>query len=914
MGPWSGAELLATKLHVPQTRRGFVARPRLADRLGRALGGELILVCAPAGFGKTVLLADWARHSQRPVAWLSLDGADNDPARFWRHAAAALDGVRPGLAQQVAVLLGGLQPSSFEAVVAALVNELAGVTEEAVLVLDDYHLIQAPPVHQSVEFLLGHQPACLRLVLASRADPPLPLARLRAQGQLAELRGRDLRFTLEEAAELLRAADGPELPAAAVAALAERTEGWVAGLQLAALSLQGHADPDGFVEGFSGTHRYVLDYLSEEVLDGQPDEVREFLLETSVLERLSGPLCEAVTGRADSQALLERVERANLFLVPLDEERRWYRYHHLFAELLRARLRQQQPDRERELHGQAARWHEAHGLVDDAIRHALGAGEPLWAARLVERHVEELLNGGERVTLDRWLSTLPEDVLRSRPRLLLSRAVSALIVGRLGEAEQLIGMADAAPTDDRERHDPSVGREASLAANVAAGAALLRAEVALIRGDAGGERAAAAKAVARLTHEDRVLGTFPGYHFAMADWLDGRVEAERGLAGVVADRQAVGETYLARWAAYDLAQVQRARGRLGAAMRTHRQALEMAAPTARPAVPAAGMALAGMAEVELQRGQLADAFRHAGESIGLCRQLYYLAPLAAGLAILAWIRQDRGDPAGALEAIAEAERTIPNREVASLLNQAIATRGRLLLAQGDLASARRWVEERGVGEEDEPAYPREPEYLVLARVLLAQQAPEQALGLLERMHHLAAAQGRVGSVIEVQALQALALDALGDQAGALGTLAEALVLAAPEGWLQVFVDEGAPMAALLARLVATKHPRPVVQDSGVPPNYLGRLLAGFGQASSHRARPAGHAGAIVVAGLAEPLTERELEVLELLATGTSNRQIADELVVTVETVKKHVSHILDKLQAANRTQAVARARKLGLLA
>jgi LuxR family transcriptional regulator, maltose regulon positive regulatory protein len=880
-GPVGTAGLLATKLHVPQTRRGFVARPRLADRLGQALGGELTLVCASAGFGKTALLADWARHSQRPVAWLSLDEADNDPARFWRHAAAALDRVRPGVAQHVAVLLGGLQPTSFEAVVAALVNELAGMTEEVVLVLDDYHLIQAPPVHQSVEFLVEHQPACLRLLLASRADPPLPLARLRARGLLSELREHDLRFTPQEATELLHAAAGPELPEAAVAALAERTEGWVAGLQLAALSLQGHADPAGFVAGFSGSHRYVLDYLSEEVLDGQPDEVRELLLETSVLERLSGPLCEAVTGRADSQQLLEQVERANLFLVPLDEERRWYRYHHLFAELLRARLRQQQPDRERELHGQAAYWYEAHGVVDDAIRHALGAGEPLWAARLVERHVEELLNGGERVTLDRWLSTLPEDVVRSRPRLLLSRAVSALIVGRLGEAEQIIGMADAARTDDRESHDPSVGREASLAANVAAAAALLRAEVALIRGDAGGERTAAAKAVARLTPEDRVLGTFPGYHFAMADWLDGRVqEAERGLAGVVADRLAVGETYLALWAAYDLAQVQRARGRLGAAMRTHRQALEMAAPTGRPAVPAAGMALAGMAEVELRRGHLADAFRHASESIGLCRQLAYSAPLAAGLTILAWIRQDRGDPAGALEAIAEAER-IPNREVASLLNQAIAIRGRLLLAQGDLAGARRWVEERGVGEEDEPAYPREPEYLVLARVLLAQQEPDRALGLLERLHHLAAAQGRVGSVIEVQALQALALDALGDQAGVMGTLAEALVLAAPEGWLQVFVDEGAPMAALLARLVATEHPSPVAPDSGVSPNYLGRLLAAFERASGHRARPAGHAGAMVVAGLAEPLTERELEVLELLATGTSNRHIADELVVTV---------------------------------
>ena len=348
--------LLATKLHVPRTRPGFVVRPRLADRLAPAQGGELTLVCAPAGFGKTALLADWARRDPRPVAWLSLDDADNDPARFWRHAAAALDRVRPGVAQQVAALLqgGGLQPASFEAVVTTLVNELAGVAEEVVLVVDDYHLIQAPQVHQSLEFLLEHLPAQLRLVLTSRADPPLPLARLRARGQLAELRERDLRFSPEEAAALLRTTVAPDLPQAAVAALADRTEGWVAGLQLAALSLQGRTNIAAFVAGFSGSHRYVLDYLTQEVLDRQPQELRGFLLETSVLERLSGPLCEAVTGRADSQELLEQVERANLFLVPLDEVRGWWRYHHLFADLLRARLQQERPEQVAGLHQAAA--------------------------------------------------------------------------------------------------------------------------------------------------------------------------------------------------------------------------------------------------------------------------------------------------------------------------------------------------------------------------------------------------------------------------------------------------------------------------------------------------------------------------------------------------------------------------------
>jgi LuxR family transcriptional regulator, maltose regulon positive regulatory protein len=680
---------------------------------------------------------------------------------------------------------------------------------------------------------------------------------------------------------------------------------------LAALSLRGRSDPAGFVRAFTGTHRFVLDYLSGEVLDRQPERLRRFLLDTSILDRLSAPVCDAITGRSDAGELLAEAERANLFLVPLDEERRWYRYHHLFAELLLARLRQQQPDRERELHRQAARWHQAHGLVDDAIRHALGAGEPLWAARLVEGHLEELINRGERVTLERWLAALPEDVVRSRPRLLLGRAISALLLRRLEEAEQLIDLAEAALTDDQEGHDPSVGRSASLLANVAAAAASLRAEPARLRGDASGERAAAARAVARLTPEDRVLRTFPGYHFTMADWLDGRVqEAERGLAGVVADRQAAGERYLALWAAFELGQVQRARGRLGDAMRTHRRALELAVPLGRPAPPAAGMALAGLAEVELQRDHLADAFRHATEGVRLCRHLIYPTPLATGLATLAWLRQVTGDPAGALETIAEAERAVPNWGIASLLNPAIATRGRLLLAQGDIDGARRWAEERGVGEEDEPAYPREPEYLVLARLLLAQHAAQRALRLLDPLGNAAEAQQRTDSLIQVRTLQALAYQATGDHEQALDVLSGALRLGWLEGYVRVFADEGPPMAILLRRLVAIRRRGDAPAGEPVPLDYLGRVLRAFEPAGQRPGPPDREAAAV---GLVEPLTDRELEVLRLLAAGRRNREIADQLVVTLDTVKKHLTHIFDKLGATNRTQALAHARQLGLI-
>jgi LuxR family transcriptional regulator, maltose regulon positive regulatory protein len=906
--------LLATKLHIPRTRPGFVVRPQLTDRLTKGTAGAIVLVCAPAGFGKTALLADWARRDPRPVAWLSLDDADNDPARFWRHVAAALDRVCPGVAGRVAALLQGRQPASFEAVVTTLVNELAGVAEEVVLVLDDYHLLQAPQVHQSLGFLLEHQPTSLRLVVASRADPPLPLARLRARGQLAELRQRDLRFTPQEATALLRTAVGPELPAAAVAVLADRTEGWVAGLQLAALSLQGRTDMTGFVAGFSGSHRYVLDYLAEEVLDRQPEPLRAFLLETSVLERLCGPLCDAVTGRSDSQQLLEEAERANLFLVPLDEVRGWWRYHQLFADLLRARLERERPDRVAELHRSAAAWSERHGLADDAIRHALAADEGAWAARLIEQHFDAVFRRAEDATLRRWLRALPVELARARPRLCLAEAYWAVVIdGRLQTAERLLEDAEralAAGTD--EPYQPSVGRAASLVANVPAAIAVLRARVARLCGDPEGTVAFGQQALADLTDADRALRAELDWYLAAADWLGGRLlEAERALADLVARQQAAGERYLAIWPRYELGQALQARGQLGAALRTFEQALEVASDPGR-ALPAAGIAHVGMAEVLYQRSELAAALRHATDGIGLCRQLAYGLPLAIGLVTLARIRQAQGDQAGALEAIREAERVQPSPEVTSLLNPVPAVAARLLLAHGRIADAVHWAAERGLDVEDEPSYPREREYLVLVRVLLAEQAPERTLRLLARLHTLAAAQGRTGSLIEIQALQVVALHAAGNQAAALGTLAEALTLGAPEGYLRVFLDEGPPMATLLHQLLAGRRQQRVAAAGAVPRPYLARLVDAFEQAGLP-IHPPVRRGGVVVAGLVEPLTARELEVLQLLAAGAPNRTIAQQLVVTQETVKKHLSHLFDKLGVANRTQAVARARELGLL-
>ena len=892
--------LLATKLYMPAARPELVPRPRLTARLDEGLARGLVLVCAPAGYGKTVLLADWARRGGRPVAWLSLDAGDNDPARFWRHAVAALDRARPGTGERVAPLLGPPAPSSFRGLVMALINELAA--DEALLVLDDYHVIGSPQVHESLGFLVEHRPAGICVVLASRSDPPLPLARLRARGQLTEMRVAELRFTPAEAAELLRHA-GSALPDASVAALAARTEGWAAGLQLAALSLRGHGDAAAFVEAFTGSHRYVLDYLAEEVLEGQGTQLRTFLLETSVLERLSGPLCDAVTGREGSQALLEEAERAGLFLVPLDEVRGWWRYHHLFAGLLRARLQDEQPSRAAQLHRNAAAWYEEHGLADDAIGHAVAAGEMLWAARIIEQHFDLVYSTrGEAATIHRWLSVLPAEVVRSRPRLLLAQALMAATSGRLEVVEPLLDAVDCAPPGwADELFEPAGGVVASYLINVPALTTLHRGYLAQFHGDAEATAAFSTQALAESKPEERLLSASAHGFLAVAEWLRGRLtEAERAFASSVTGWREAGQLTLTAWGWYELVLLRRAQGRLDAAVLTCERALDALVTSGRP-LPAAGPSYVALAEIAYQRDELDVALRHATEGIALCRQFVYTVPLANGLATLAMIRQATGDPAGALAAIGEAGQAYPAPP--GLLNPVPAQRARLLLAQGDLPAAARFAQETGLGPDDEPAYPREPGQLVLARILLAQDRPGQALALLDRLHAAAAAQDRAGSLIETGALRALALAAAGDEAAAVTALAEALTLACPQGYVRVFADEGPPMAALLGRLIAAQ--RAGQAAAGVPLGYLARLQRAFGPG-----RPGPDP---VPAGIVDPLTSRELEVLEKLAAGRSNQAIAGELVVTLDTVKKHVGHVLGKLGAANRTEAVARARELSLI-
>ena len=565
--------------------------------------------------------------------------------------------------------------------------------------------------------------------------------------------------------------------------------------------------------------------------------------------------------------------------------RGWWRYHQLFADLLRVRLRQQRPERIPVLHRNAAAWHSEHGSADAAVRHAIAAGDMNWAARLMEQYFDELFYlRGEGATLERWFSALPAGVIKSRPRLLVAQAAQ---VDTGGRAEEVGGLLDAAehayPDAADEPFEPSAGRAASLLVNVPATIAVFRAYLAELRGDAEGAASFAAQALAAIGEGERMLDFITQGHLAIAEWLGGRLaESEQAFTSSIAGWRTAAPPTLIAWGGHHLGQVQRAQGRLDAARGTYQEALEFNAPRGRPPTPAAGIAYVGLGEVSYQRGDLDAALGYLTEGIGLCRQFTYAPPLATGLATLAWTRQAGGDPSGALDAMGQAEGAMPGPAV-GLLNPVPTQRARLLLAQGEVAAAARWIQEQGLGPDDEPAYPPEPEYLVLARVLLAQDRPGPALALLERLHAAAAAQGRAGSIIEIQAVRALALAAASDHDAAVDVLAGALTLACPQGYVRVFADEGPPMAALLGRLVAAQKADQAAAR-GVELGCMARVLRAAG------GKDAGRDAAAAVPGLAEQLTARELEILALLAAGTPNPRIAAELVVSLDTVKKHVSH------------------------
>jgi LuxR family maltose regulon positive regulatory protein len=880
----------------------------LVERLNQGAQRKLTLVSAPAGSGKSTLVAEWVAASRRAAAWISLDPGDNNPALFWTYVVTALRTARLDVGESALSWLSSARPPATEWILTSLINEITANDQHVALILDDYHVIDAEPIHRAVAFLLEHLPPRMHLVIATRSDPPLPLARLRGRRELTELRASDLRFTPEEAAAFLNEAMGLGLSAADVAVLEARTEGWIVSLQLAALSMQGREDLPGFIRAFSGDHLYIVDYLVDEVLHRQPDRVRTFLLQTSVLDRLSAPLCDALTGRDDGRGMLEALERDNLFVVPLDDKRHWFRYHHLFADVLRARALAEQPRQVPVLHQQASAWFERHGLPSDAVRHALAAEDFGRAADLLERTGRAMLTTTQDAFLD-WLKALPYEVIRARPVLSVYYAL-ALLPGDLETAEARLrdaeGVLDQASARPEAAAVEMVIVDDEGFRSLPGSMAIVRAYLAGASGDVPETVHYARQALGLLPEGDALWRGAAGALLGLAHWTSGDLEeAYQAFAEGQASLRKTGDITLEMIGAFVLANIRTAQGRLRDAARLYEGALDQAARQGGPVPPTAADLYVGLSELCHEHNDLDAAARYLrssqelGEHGGLQENRYrwYVG--------MARIAEAQGDLDRALDLLDEAQRRYvrsPNPEVRPVA----AVKARVWVRQGRLAEALGWAHERGLSVGDELSYLREFEHITLARLLIArhrsdrgESALRELKALLDRLQQAAEQGRRPGSLVEVLVLQALAHQVQGDAIRARAPLERALTLAEAEGYVRIFLDEGATMRTLLGHVAAP----------GPASAYARRLLSAF----ETPARLAPTPLQAVPAALVEPLTRREVEILRLIAAGMRNQEIAEQLFISLSTVKRHVANAYGKLGASHRTEAVARANALDLL-
>ena len=901
--------LLTTKLYLPPARSNRVSRTRLTARLNEAR--PLTLVAAPAGFGKTTLVSQWIPQSQHCVTWLSLDSADNDPIRFWCYVVAALQRLRSDLGAGALVLLQAPQPPPLPTVLTELLNDISRFDDQFALVLDDCHTIDEPSIHEALAFLVEHLPRQMRLILTTRSDPPLPLARYRASDLLTELRAEDLRFTSSEAAQFLTEVMGLDLSAEEMAALEQRTEGWIAGLQLAALSVQGRQDASAFIQAFSGSHRHVLSYLVEEVLNRRPAGTLGFLLRTSILDRLCAGLCDAVTGGHDSQAILAKLEQANLFIDPLDDQGRWYRYHPLFAEVLRTRQQQTHGDALPELHRRASAWYEQNGLTAEAVNHALAAEEWELAARLLERIVKQTVEmvafAGQAQTVLRWLKALPAAVVRTHPTLCFYHATVLMFTSQLDAAEAWLQDAERAIRPDMPPAETH---------SILGWVALIRADIARVRGDLASGVALAHQALELLPDTEALARAVARMNVGHAYLADGDVtqSAERTALEAIAPLRGLGNLFATLIAVTNLARLQALQGRPHQAAATYALAEGVAPGGGRLHELLNGASFyIGRGDLLREWDDLDEAEQHLTRGLELVQGLLSVDAdvVTTGYVALAKLRHARGDLRGGLEVLDECARLAREREFfAPLVGRAEAVRAQLQLAskRGDLAAAIRWAESSGLRADDEilPSL-REVEYLTLARVLMAQHRTGEALRLLTRLLAAAEAGGRMGRVIETLMLQALAQQTQGMSTEAFAALHLVLTLAEPEGYVRIFVDEGEAMRELVGywRQETGRH-KDLTEVQTRLMSYADKLLDAF-------ANDAPADSPALRSSLSEPLSARELEVLRLIAEGLSNQAIAQRLFLSTGTVKVHLRHIYGKLDVNSRTQAVARLRELNLM-
>ena len=873
------APILATKLNIPPLQPNIILRPRLIERLNEGLHRKLTLISAPAGFGKTTLISEWVAGCGRPAAWLSLDQGDKDPACFLAYLVAALQTIAKNIGEGVLGVLQSPAPPPVESILTALLNEITAITDDFLLVLDDYHIIDAKQIDNALAFLVEHLPPQMHLVIATREDPQLPLARLRARGQLTELRAADLRFAPSEAAGFLTRVMGLRLSAEDIAALEIRTEGWIAGLQLAAISMQGHQDAAGFIKAFTGSNRFVMDYLVEEVLQRQSESVQTLLLRTSILDRLCGPLCDSVLldPSASGQETLENLERANLFIVPLDNERRWYRYHHLFADLLRQRLHQSAASSAgdegmgmAELHVRASQWYEDNGLDIEAFHHAAAANDIERAERLIEGKGMPLHFRGAVTAILTWLESLPKTVLYTRPSLLVRYAAMSLTAGQTTGVEEKLQAAEAAMQGAE-----SDGKTRNLVGMIAAE----RATLALTRYQAETIITQSRRALEYLHPDNLTFRCTAIWTLGFAHLLQGdRAAAGRAFTEAIAISRASGNTHHTIVATISLGQVQEFENQLHPAAETYRSVLQMLGDFPQPSACEAHI---GLARIFYEWNDLDAAEKHGQQSLQLARQYdKVIDRFVISEVFLARLMLARGDVAGASAILAQADQSARQYNFVQRMPQVAAVQVLTMLQQGNLAAAAHLAETQKLP-------------ISQARVLLAQGDASAALTVLEPLRRQMEAKGWQDERLKVMVLQTVALHANGEKEKAAQLLGDALVLAEPGGFIRIFIDEGIPMAGLLSKAAAHR----------IMPDYIAKLLAAFKNKSNlSSAQP-----------LIELLSQREIEVLQLIAQGLSNREISKRLFLALTTVKGHNQNIFGKLDVQSRTEAVARARELGLL-
>ena len=887
------APLLETKFHLPTTHGRLVARTRLGDQIRRATTATLTLVSAPAGFGKTTVMSEFATHSDAArVAWLSLEPTDDDPVTFWTYVVEALERAAPGAGNSAGAIIAGGQ-GTIGAALTTLLNGLAGIETDVVLVLDDVHVIESAAVHGQLAYVLEHLPARAHVVIGTRADPPIPMARLRARGRLVEIRANDLRFSPDEAARYLETM-GLSLADVDVATLDARTEGWIAALQLAALSLQGRSDPSEFIDAFAGDDRYIVDYLVEEVLRRQPPRIRDFLLKTSILTRFTAPLADAVTGQDGGQATIDALDRGNLFLVALDDQRRWYRYHHLFAGVLQSHLGADHPDEIPMLHRRASDWFESQGGLGEAVEHTLRSGDAEHAATLIELAVPEASRLRRESTIVRWMASIPPEVVARRPVLAVAYAGSILSLNEVAGVDDLLTVAERQLAETADRVVVDQAEFDRLPAMIE----LYRGALAKIQGDLEGNVAHARRVLELVGERDHLGRGGAAAFLGLAYWEMGDLDEGYRWYGVgMAELEKAGRITDLVGGAIVWADIRLAQGRLDEAEQHYLDGLALA-NRSRPPLRGATDMHTGLADIAYQRGQIAEAADHLDLGRRLGDEMAFPRDPYRSRVVRARVLQAEGDLDGAFALLDQAERLYVS-EFSPDVRPVAAIRARLLVAHGRHAAARVWADRAALSARDALTYVHEYEHTTLARLLVAESAGGDAtalataLDLLDRLLAAAEAGHRNGSRLEILVVQALARDAAGDTAGALAALDAAITLAEPQGYVRVFLDEGRAMTRLLK--AAAKRPN--------ASSYL-QALARVASPDPRRTT--------VQKDLVEALSERELEVLRLLRSELDGPAIADELVVSLNTMRTHTKNIYAKLGVGSRRAAVRRAEELGL--